>query len=107
MTPQFTSSELNSLLELEFAEGRYNSAEEAIFAGQRVLREHRETFAQVSARLRSLEDGRAIVLEGDQAMAEYLAAIDTEVDAEIRQQLASYAFMDPNSCDFGASHFKR
>jgi hypothetical protein len=35
-------------------------------------------------RLSSLIDERAIVLDGDDALAEFLDAIDAEVDAELR-----------------------
>jgi len=82
--PQFTSPELNSLLERELAEGSYGSAEDAILAGLRVLRENREMRKQLADRLQSLQDGRAIVLDGDDALADFLDGIDREVDAEMR-----------------------
>lgn len=84
MTPQFASVELNRLLELELAEGRYRSPEDALLAGLRVLRESRDFRTQMADRLASLRDGRAIVLEGDEALGEFLDTIDAEVDTEMR-----------------------
>jgi hypothetical protein len=81
MTPQFSSTELNQLLQLELAEGNYNSPEEALLAGLRILRENRGFRSQMEERLASFQDGRAIVLEGDEALGEFLDAIDIEVDA--------------------------
>ena len=86
MVPQFTSAELNQLLELELSEGQYQSPEEALLAGLRVLRESRDFQVQMSDRLASLRDGRAIVLDGDEALGEFLDAIDIEVDAEMQAQ---------------------
>ena len=86
MVPQFTSAELNHLLELELSEGQYQSPEEALLAGLRVLRESRDFQVQMSDRLASLRDGRAIVLDGDEALGEFLDAIDIEVDAEMQAQ---------------------
>ena len=81
MTPQFTSAELNRLLQLELAEGGYPSAEEALLAGLRVLRETRGFQTQLADRLASLHDGRAIDLAGDEALGEFLDAIDDEMRA--------------------------
>lgn len=86
MQPQFSSAELNHLLELELAAGAYQSPEDALLAGLRVLRESREFQGQMSDRLNSLRDGRAIVLDGDEALGEFLNAIDAEVDAELLAQ---------------------
>jgi hypothetical protein len=82
MTPQFASAELNRLLQLELAEGIYQSSEEVLLAGLRVLRESRDFQTQLADRLTSLCDGRAIVLESDEALGEFIDAIDSEVDAE-------------------------
>jgi hypothetical protein len=84
MTPQFASAELNLLLQLELAEGSYQSPEDALLAGLRILRENRDFQAQLADRLASLRDGRAIVVEGDAALGEFLDAIDAEVDNETR-----------------------
>ena len=81
MSPQFVSAELNQLLQLELAEGMYQTPEEAILAGLRALRESRDLQLQMADRLASLQDGRAIVLEGDYELADFLDAIDAEVDA--------------------------
>ena len=86
MLPQFASAELNHLLELELAAGSYRSPEDALLAGLRVLRESREFQGQMSDRLASLRDGRAIELEGDEALGEFLDAIDAEVDTELQAQ---------------------
>jgi hypothetical protein len=86
MVPQFTSAELNRLLQLELAEGAYGSAEDAILAGLRILREGREFRVQLNDRLASLGDGRAIELDSDESLGEFLDAIDAEVDAEIDRQ---------------------
>jgi hypothetical protein len=80
--PQFDSPELNQLLQLELAEGKYHSAEEALLAGLRILRENRDMRAELSKRLRSFDDGTATVLEGDDTLGEFLDGIDAEVDAE-------------------------
>ena len=84
MTPQFASAELNRLLQLELAEGSYQSPEDALLAGLRILRENRDFQTQLADRLASLRDGRANVLEGDDALGEFLDAIDAEVDNELR-----------------------
>jgi hypothetical protein len=84
MLPQFSSVELNQLLQLELAEGRYPSPEDALVAGLKVLRESRDLKLQFADRLASLHDGRAIELDGDEALGEFLDAIDAEVDAELR-----------------------
>ncbi|MEX0611391.1 MAG: hypothetical protein WD738_03730 [Pirellulales bacterium] len=89
MTPQFASAELNRLLELELAEGSYHSPEDALLAGLRILRESRAFQTQLAERLASFSDGRAIVLEGDEALGDFLDAIDTEVDAERRVDSSS------------------
>lgn len=84
MLPQFSSTELNQLLQLELAEGRYGNPEDALVAGLRVLRESRESRLQLADRIASLQDGRAIELESDAALAEFLDAVDAEVDVELR-----------------------
>jgi hypothetical protein len=84
MMPQFASAELNRLLQLELAEGGYPSAEDALLAGLRILRETRDFQTQLADRLASLRDGRAIELAGDVALGDFLDAIDAEVDAEMR-----------------------
>jgi hypothetical protein len=85
MSPQFSSAELNHLLQLELAEGGYPSPEDALLAGLKTLRQSRERETQFADRLASLGDGRAIVLDGDDQFAEFLDAIDAEVDAEIEE----------------------
>jgi hypothetical protein len=40
--------------------------------------------SQVADRLRAFQDGRAIVLDGDEQLAQFLDAIDAEVDAELQ-----------------------
>ena len=84
MLPEFNSAELNQLLQLELSEGRYVTPEDALVAGLRVLRESRESRAQFADRLASLGDGRAVELDGDDSLGEFLDAIDSEVDAELR-----------------------
>ena len=91
MMPQFASAELNRLLQLELAEGSYQSPEDALLAGLRVLRESRDFQTELAERLASFLDERAIVLEGDKALGEFLDAIDAEVDAEIRAASSSEA----------------
>jgi hypothetical protein len=86
MVPHFASAELNQLLQLELAEGAYGSAEDAILAGLRILREGREFRVQMNDRLASLRDGRAVELDSDESLGEFLDAIDAEVDAEIDRQ---------------------
>jgi hypothetical protein len=86
MSQQFSSAELNHLLAIELAEGKYQTSEEALLAGLKVLRESREFQVQMSDRLASLRDGRGIVLDGDEALGEFLDAIDNEVDAEMQAQ---------------------
>jgi hypothetical protein len=86
MTPQFASAELNRLLQLELAEGSYQSSEEALLAGLKALRESRDFRSQMTNRLASLADGRAIVIDGDDSLGEFLDSIDAEVDAELRAQ---------------------
>jgi hypothetical protein len=85
MTPQFSSPELNHLLQLELTEGAYRSPEDALLAGLKTLRQSRERDSQFADRLASLSDGRAIVLDGDGQLADFLDAIDAEVDTEIEQ----------------------
>jgi len=84
MTLQFASDELNQLLQLELSEGSYQSPEEALLAGLRVLRRSRDFQHQLADRVAALRDGRAIVLEGDAALGEFLDVIDAEVDTEMR-----------------------
>jgi hypothetical protein len=85
MTPQFSSAELNQLLRLELVEGSYQSPEEALLAGPKFLRQSRERESQFADRLASLNDGRAVVLEGDEQLAQFLDSIDAEVDAEMAE----------------------
>lgn len=80
MTSQFVSTELNHLLQLELTEGTYRSSEETLLAGLKALRESRDVGRQIAERLASFENGRAIVLDGDEALGEFLDAIDAEVD---------------------------
>jgi hypothetical protein len=86
MTPQFVSTELNQLLQLELAEGSYHSSEEALLAGLKALRESRDAGRQLAYRLASFQDGRAIVLDGDEALGGFLDGIDAEVDIELQAQ---------------------
>ena len=79
MIPQFESAELNQLLRLELTEGSYASPEDALTAGLRVLRERREFESQLADRLASFQDGRAFDLNGDEALGDFLDAIDAEV----------------------------
>ena len=90
MTPQFSSPELNYLLQLELAEGSYHSSEEALLAGMKALRQSRDVRRQCFDRLASIADGRAIVLDGDDALGEFLDAIDAEVDADLRAPACGY-----------------
>ena len=85
MSPQFSLPELNQLLQLELAEGGHRSPEDALLAGLKTLRQSRERDSQFADRLASLSDGRAIVLDGDGQLADFLDAIDAEVDAEIEE----------------------
>lgn len=86
MTPQFVSPELNQLLKLELAEGTYRTSEEALLAGLKTLRESRDFRRQLADRLGSFADGRAIVLDGDEALGEFLDSIDAKVDANLQAQ---------------------
>ncbi|HEX5471484.1 MAG TPA: hypothetical protein VFW73_06340 [Lacipirellulaceae bacterium] len=86
MSPQFASAELNHLLQLELAEGPYRSSEDALLAGLKTLREMREFQHQLDGRLSSIQDVGAIVLDGDEALGEFLDQIDAEVDAELNSQ---------------------
>ena len=86
MAPQFVSPELNSLLQLELTEGAYGSPEDALLAGLKALRESRDVERQFADRLASFNDGRAFVLDGDQALGEFFDTIDAEVDAEMKSQ---------------------
>jgi hypothetical protein len=63
MIPQFSSTELNHLLNLELAEGVYRQPEDALLAGLKLLRESREL--------------------GDEQVGDFLDEIDREVDAEL------------------------
>jgi hypothetical protein len=83
MIPQFSSAELNQLLNLELSEGMYQRPEDALIAGLKLLRESREFQAQLAERIASLHDGRAIELAEDQQLGEFLDEIDREVDAEL------------------------
>jgi hypothetical protein len=83
MVPQFSSAELNQLLNLELAEGVYRQPEDALIAGLKLLRESREFQTQFADRVASLQDGRAIELIGDHQLGEFLDEIDREVDAEL------------------------
>lgn len=86
MLPQFDSSELNQLLQLELTEGTYQSPEDVLLAGMRSLRERRMFQSQLSRRLASIRQGRGIVLKGDEALGNFLDEIDAEVDAERQAQ---------------------
>ena len=86
MMPQFVSTELNHLLQLELAEGSYHSTEEALLAGLKALRESRDAGRKLADRLASFQNGTAIVLDGDEALGEFLDGIDGEVDAEMQAQ---------------------
>jgi hypothetical protein len=86
MTPQFLSPELNHLLQLELAQGTYRTSEEALLAGLKALRESRDVRRQLADRLASFADGRAIVLDGEEALGEFLDSIDAEVDGELHAQ---------------------
>ncbi len=84
MTPEFASAELNHLLQLELAEGTYRSSEEALLAGLKALRESRDFRSQMADRLASLQDGRTVTLDSDEAIGEFLDSIDADVDAELQ-----------------------
>lgn len=84
MTPQFISPILNSLLQRELDEGGYATVEDALVAGLQVLRECRQRNAEFADRLASLQDGRAIELNGDEELGALLDSIDAEVDAELK-----------------------
>jgi hypothetical protein len=84
MMPQSVSAELNHLLQLELAQGTYRSSEEVLLAGLKALRESRDAGRQLTDRIASFQDGRAIVLDGDDALGEFLDSIDAEVDAELQ-----------------------
>ena len=84
MTPEFASAELNHLLQLELAEGTYRSSEEALLAGLKALRESRDFRSQMADRLASLQDGRTVTLDSDEAFGEFLDSIDADVDAELQ-----------------------
>jgi hypothetical protein len=86
MTPQFVSAELNRLLQLEMAEGSHQSSEDAFPAGLTALRESRDFRAQIADRVASLSDGRAFVIDGDEALGEFLDSIDREVDSDAAAQ---------------------
>jgi hypothetical protein len=86
MSSQFLSTELNQLLQLELAEGSYRSSEEALLAGLKALRESRDAGRQIADRLASFQDGRAIVLDDDQALGEFFDSIDAEVDAQLQDR---------------------
>jgi hypothetical protein len=86
MTPPFASAELNHLLQLELAEGSYHSSEEALLAGLKTLREVREFRHHIDDRLASIRNDRAFVLDGDEALGEFLDAVDAEVDAELQSR---------------------
>jgi hypothetical protein len=89
MLPRFSSAELNQLLKLELAEGAYQTPEVALLAGLEILRENREFQIQMTDRLASLRDGRANVLDGDEALGEFLDEIDREADAELQADRAA------------------
>jgi hypothetical protein len=55
-------------------------------AGLKALRESRDAGRQLANRLASFKDGRAIVIDGDEALGEFLDGIDGEVDAEMQAQ---------------------
>jgi hypothetical protein len=86
MTPQFNSPELNQLLQLELAEGRYNSSEDALLAGLRILRENRAFRHELADRLTALSDGRAIELKDETELGQFFDEIDAEVDVEMRSE---------------------
>ncbi len=86
MLPLFASSELNNLLQLELSEGLYPTPEDALLAGLKVLRESREFQLDIFDRMASLNDGRATVLDGDDALGTFFDAIDGEVDDELRAE---------------------
>ena len=86
MMHQFASVELNRLLQLELSEGGYQSPEDALLAGLKTLRENREFRNQRADRVASFRDGRSIVLEDDEHLAEFLDTIDAEVDSELQAQ---------------------
>ena len=91
MTPQFTSPELNRLLQQELAEGVYRSSEDALLAGLRILRENRAFRRTLADRLASLNDGRAIELKDDTELGQFFDEIDAEVDDELRAARGSNA----------------
>jgi hypothetical protein len=84
LVPQFSSDELNSLLQRELAQGEYQSPEEVLLAGLKLLRERREFQARLAERIGSVDNGQSIDLDGDNALAEFFDAIDAEVDAELQ-----------------------
>lgn len=71
-------------MKLEMAEGAYQSPEDALLAGLRVMRENRSSRAELARRIESLSDGSAIILDGGEAFGEFLDSIDAEIDAELQ-----------------------
>ena len=86
MLPNFTSAELNQLLQLELAEGLYHSPEDALLEGLKTLRERRAFQSQMTQRLASFDQGLATIANGDEALAQFLDEIDAEVDSELQLQ---------------------
>ena len=82
MQPQFASAELNHLLQLELANGPYRDPEDALLAGLKVLRDGREFREQLENRREAIDEGRGIELVDDQALGEFLDAIDAAVDQQ-------------------------
>jgi hypothetical protein len=80
------STAVEAIPQVELAEGSYRSSEEALLAGLKALRESRDARRQLTERLASFQSGRAIVLDGDEALGEFLDTIDAEVDAELQAQ---------------------
>lgn len=87
MTPQFSSPDLNNLLQQELSTGGYESVEDALIAGLRILRENRERQAEFESRLSSLRDGNVITVESDQQLGAFLDEIDAEVDRELNASI--------------------
>lgn len=86
MIQHFGSSELNELVQEQFATGTFATEEDVLLAALRSYRDlatrRRAIRSELDRRSESVRQGEGTVLDGDAALGEFLDAIDREVDSE-------------------------
>jgi putative addiction module CopG family antidote len=79
----FIPPEFSQLIQNEIALGHFQSEEEAVGEGLRLLQRRQESLAEIRMDLQqqveSLERGEGILIEGDEALVTFFDSIENEI----------------------------